>query len=153
MPPLQPCWPEGMTMRHALITAASGLGDILRVTPLVRLCVSLGYEVDFLVAPDYPETASLLKGAPEIRRVFCRPSKWSGQTLIGAENLPTESYEIAIFTYWSSTLRHLVKANRAYCFDPRNWLQNGDHACVVSIARALGWKDDLPLPFAMKSSR
>jgi len=151
--PLQRWLHESMTARRALITAASGLGDILRVTPLVRVCVSLGYEVDFLVSPDYPETARLLEGAPEIRRVFRRPSRWSGQSATGEESLPTDSYEIATFTYWSSTLRHLVRANRTYCFDPRNWLANGDHSCVVAIARLLGWKSELPRPFSMKSSR
>ena len=142
-----------MTTRRALVGAAAGLGDILRVTPLVRVCASLGYEVDFLVAPDYPETSQLLEGAPEIRRIFCWPSKWSGQAATNTKELLPENYDVAAFTYWSSTHRHLVRAKRIYCFDSRNWLQNGDYSCVKAIARELGWKSELPLPFAMKSSR
>ncbi|HKP71555.1 MAG TPA: glycosyltransferase, partial [Pyrinomonadaceae bacterium] len=46
--------------RAALVTAAYGIGDILRTTPLVRVLARSGYEVDVLVAPDYAETAKLL---------------------------------------------------------------------------------------------
>ena len=41
----------------ALVSAAYGIGDILRTTPLVRVLARLGYQVDLLVAPDYPESA------------------------------------------------------------------------------------------------
>jgi hypothetical protein len=136
----------------ALVTAASGLGDILRVTPLIRVCASLGYEVDVLLAPDYPETATLLQGAPEIRQLFRRPGRWIGAASADTDPLPTASYDVAIFTYWSSVLRGQIRAGRSLCFDPRKWLVEGDHSCVLSIARALGWNSELPAPFAMKSS-
>ncbi|HYE13812.1 MAG TPA: glycosyltransferase, partial [Pyrinomonadaceae bacterium] len=55
---------------RALVTAAYGIGDILRVTPLVRALALTGYSVDVLIAPDYPGVASLLEGAPEIQRLF-----------------------------------------------------------------------------------
>lgn len=142
-----------MATGKALVTAASGLGDILRVTPLIRVCEALGYEVDVLVAPDYPETCSLLEGAPEIHRLFCRPSRWSGQAPSNREALPLDSYDVATFTYWSSVLRLMVHAGRCLCFDPRKWLVEGDHSCVISLARTLGWERALPPPFAMKSRR
>jgi len=137
----------------ALVTAASGLGDILRITPLIRVCAALGYQVDVLLAPDYPETSSLLEGAPEIRRLFRRPGRWKGAACASSDPLPTARYDLAIFTYWSSILRSRLQADRSIGFDPRKWLAEGDHACVVSIARALGWNSDLPEPFAMKSAR
>lgn len=137
----------------ALVTAASGLGDILRVTPLIRVCAALGYQVDMLLAPDYPETATLFEGAPEIHQLFRRPGRWNGVAGTGGDPLPTARYDLAIFTYWSSILRAQIHADRSVCFDPRKWLVEGDHSCVVSIARALGWNSELPAPFAMKSLR
>ena len=64
-------------MPHSrLCSAARGIGDILRVTPLVRVCRQLGYDVDVLLAPDYPDACALLDGAPDIRRVFLLPGPW-----------------------------------------------------------------------------
>jgi hypothetical protein len=54
----------------ALVSAASGIGDILRVMPLIRMFEGLGYQVDVLLAPDYPQVIRLLEGAPEIRHLF-----------------------------------------------------------------------------------
>src|SRR5436190_9745814 len=66
--------PPNTCKPRALISAALGIGDILRVTPLIRVAHRLGYEVDVLLATDYPEAAKLLEGAPEIGRVFQVPS-------------------------------------------------------------------------------
>src|SRR5262249_33522547 len=38
--------------QRALISAALGIGDILRVTPLIRVAYGLGYQVDVLLATD-----------------------------------------------------------------------------------------------------
>jgi hypothetical protein len=43
----------------ALVAAASGIGDLVRVTPLIRVLAQLGYSVDFLIAPDYPDCTEL----------------------------------------------------------------------------------------------
>src|SRR5258706_11916734 len=143
----------GMAIRKALVTAASGIGDVLRVTPLIRMCAYLGYEVDVLVAPDYPETATLLQGAPDIHQLYCWPSRWSGQAGSHGDALPSENYDLATFTYWSSTLRPQVRAEKMLWFDPRKWLSNGDSACVAAVAQELGWTSAMPAPFAMKSER
>jgi len=142
-----------MAIRKALVTAASGIGDVLRVTPLIRMCAYLGYEVDVLVAPDYPETATLLQGAPDIHQLYCWPSRWSGQAGSHGDALPSENYDLATFTYWSSTLRPQVRAEKMLWFDPRKWLSNGDSACVAAVAQELGWTSAMPAPFAMKSER
>jgi ADP-heptose:LPS heptosyltransferase len=139
--------------RRALVTAASGIGDVLRVTPLIRVCVSLGYEVDVLIAADYPETSQLLVGAQEISRVISRPSRWRGFASSAAEGQPLEHYSVATFTYWSSPLRSSVRADRSVSFDTKKWLIEGDSACVSEVARSLGWSGKLPPPFAMKSGR
>ena len=65
-------------MPVALVSAARGIGDILRITPLVRVCRRLGYDVDLLLAPDYPEVVALLEGHADVRRVFLMPSPWRG---------------------------------------------------------------------------
>lgn len=59
-----------------LVSAGSGIGDILRVTPLIRVFARLGYQVDVLLATDYLEAVSLLEGAPEIRNIFYLPGFW-----------------------------------------------------------------------------
>ena len=57
-----------MTRPRALVSAARGIGDILRVTPLIRVCAGLGYEVDVLIASDYADVTGLIEGDPDVRR-------------------------------------------------------------------------------------
>lgn len=136
-----------------LVSAAYGIGDILRVTPLIRVLHRMGYDVDVLLAPDYPETIELLRGAPEIRRILHYPQIRRNR---GAQRLPEldgESYELATFTTWSAPLSRWVTCKVRHVFPQREWLSTGDLACVEKIARALGWQQPLPEPFAMTSSR
>ena len=140
-------------MPAALVSAARGLGDLLRITPLVSVCARLGYDVDVLVAPDYADAVSLLEGAPEIRRVFFTPSPWSKSAAERLDGLARERYDVATFTSWSQTLRGLVHADRVLTFERSSWLRDGDTVCVERLARDLGWSDALPAPFAMPSNR
>jgi ADP-heptose:LPS heptosyltransferase len=137
----------------ALVSAAYGIGDILRVTPLASALARLGYQVDLLVAPDYPECVKLWENAPGIRRVIhyqnFRGNR--GGRPVGA--LANETYEVATFTQWSAPLRRWVRAKRVLAFDQAEWLKAGDIACVGRMARELGWKDELPEPFAVASGR
>jgi ADP-heptose:LPS heptosyltransferase len=138
---------------QALVTAAGGLGDILRATPLVRVLGALGYEVDLLVAPDYAGTVALLEGAPGVRRLFHVPSRWSRDTARRTEGLAGTRYDVATFTYWShQQLPPLVKAARSLAFD-RRWVNDGDPVCVDRIARELGWIGEIPPPIAVHSGR
>jgi hypothetical protein len=133
----------------ALISAAGGIGDILRVTPLICVFTQLGYAVDVLLAPDYLDTVSLLDGAPEIRRLFYLPSAWCKSKTERLDGLNETLYDVATFTIWSRPLQGLVRARSSYRFEQREWLQNGDGFCVEKIARTLGWQEQLPAPFAM----
>lgn len=142
-----------MRDRKALVTAASGIGDILRVTPLIRVCSALGYDVDVLISPDYPEASTLLEGAPEIRRLFFQSSAWSHQQDSRLDGLANEFYDVATFTHWSAPLRNLVHARAAIAFEISQWLREGDSACIEKIARQLGWRGPLPKPFLYPSSR
>lgn len=54
----------------ALVSAGSDIGDIVRVTPLIRVFARLGYQVDVVLVPDYLEAVTLLEGAPEIQNLF-----------------------------------------------------------------------------------
>ena len=130
----------------ALVTASSGIGDILRVTPLVRILHQLGFSVDLWIEPDYPEIASLLEPAQEIRRVYSRPKH-------GSAEMPQERYEIATFTYWSRGLASLVRAGRKLAFDRDRWLKEGDTKSTERLARELGWQGELPAPIAVASAR
>jgi|SRR5271166_92241 len=138
----------------ALVTAASGIGDILRVTPLIRVLHQLGHAVDVLIAPDNPEAADLLRGAPEIRELFVTADTTNGRA---AASLPPgmagRDYALATFTRWSGPLSQRVQAARTLHFEPGTWLAQGDITCVEAIARNLGWEAKLPDPFAMASDR
>lgn len=137
----------------ALVSAAGGIGDILRVTPLVRVFVRLGYEVDVLVAPDYLGTVKLLEGAAEIRRLFYLPSQWCSEKQQNLDGLNQQIYDVATFTLWSATLQRHVLARQVFAFNQRQWIQEGDIRCIEKIARAVGWDGDLPSPFAIASGR
>jgi ADP-heptose:LPS heptosyltransferase/glycosyltransferase involved in cell wall biosynthesis/2-polyprenyl-3-methyl-5-hydroxy-6-metoxy-1,4-benzoquinol methylase len=139
--------------RRALISAALGIGDILRVTPLIRAAHRLGYEVDVLVATDYPEAAKLLEGAPEICRVFQVPSARCRDGVKSIDGLKDFEYDIAAFTTWSAKLRSHVRARRALMFDRAQWFKEGDSRSVERIARDLGWEAEMPESFAIASTR
>jgi ADP-heptose:LPS heptosyltransferase len=138
---------------RALITASRGIGDLLRVTPLIRVARRLGYEVDVLLETDYAEAVELFTGAPEIRRVFHRPSPRRRGGDSDLNGVAGEPYEVATFTFWSAALRPHVRAKRTLQFDRARWLAEGDTSSIERIARELGWKEQLPSPFAMASSR
>jgi glycosyl transferase family 9 (putative heptosyltransferase) len=142
-----------MTSPAALISAARGVGDIVRITPLVRACVMLGYDVDVLIAPDYPDTASLLRGAPDIRDLYVLPSAWNGSGVTDVDGLRTRRYDVAVYTVWTATCRSLVQADREILFDRATWFVHGDSACVEATACVLGWSGPLPQPFVMTSGR
>jgi ADP-heptose:LPS heptosyltransferase/2-polyprenyl-3-methyl-5-hydroxy-6-metoxy-1,4-benzoquinol methylase len=138
---------------RALISAALGIGDILRVTPLIRVAHRLGYEVDALLATDYPEAARLLEGAPEIRRVFQVPSARCRDRVTMVEGLADSEYDVAAFTTWSAPLGRRVRSRRALAFNRAQWLKEGDSRSVERLARELGWQGEMPEPFAMASAR
>ena len=142
-----------MSRPTALVSAARGIGDILRATPLARVCLRLGYDVDLLLAPDYPGVAELLERAEKIRRVYLLPGPWSGAGPRQTDGLDRESYDVAMFTTWSLPFRHLVHARRTLAFEQSSWIREGDTASIRRIARALGWTEPLPPPFASPSSR
>jgi len=142
-----------MSRPAALVSAARGIGDILRVTPLARVCVQLGYDVDLLLAPDYPGVAELLEGAEGIRRLFLLRGPWSGDGEERLDGLTRTVYDVATFTTWSLPFQHLVHARRMLAFDQADWIRDGDSASVRRIASALGWSGPLPLPFAVPSHR
>ena len=141
-----------MNAGSALVTAAGGIGDIIRMTPLIRALSLLGYEVDLLLAPDYLDTVKLFEGAREVSRLFYVPSGWSQQTGRKIDGLRERSYDVATFTVWSARLRDLVVARRAFAFEQRQWIQEGDIVCSRRIAESLGWDGPLPQPFVIPSA-
>ena len=140
-------------MPVALVSAARGIGDILRITPLVRVCRRLGYDVDLLLAPDYPEVVTLLEGHADVRRVFQMPSPWRKHGAQRIDGIGQTVYDVAAFTTWSLPYRTLVRSRRMLAFDRAAWIREGDAASTRRIAAALGWWDALPAPFAVPSAR
>ncbi|HEY1430168.1 MAG TPA: glycosyltransferase [Stellaceae bacterium] len=137
----------------ALVTAASGIGDSLRVTPLIRVLHRLGHDVDLLLAPDDPATIELLHGAPELRRIIHYPGIVQNRGVRPVPELAGRDYAVATFTTWSAPLARWVTAQRHYAFSRTEWLAQGDTASIDKIARSLGWDGPLPEPFAMTSGR
>jgi ADP-heptose:LPS heptosyltransferase/glycosyltransferase involved in cell wall biosynthesis len=133
--------PNRCATESTLVAAGSGVGDILRITPLVRALHQMGHQVDVLIAADYAETAALLEGAPEIHRL-----------MIGAAP-GTDRYDTAIFTFWGLRFRRTVAAKRVHAHDRRNWLVGGDTRWMNGVAAAMGWEGPLPAPFARHSGR
>lgn len=123
------------------------------MTPLIRVLTGLGFEVDALIAPDYLDTVKLLEGAPEINSLYYIPSSWCSETPRQIEGLSSSYYDIATFTVWSSSLRSLVRTKRVFSFSQQEWISAGDTYCVQKIARAVGWQEALPPPFAVASQR
>lgn len=144
---------ESVSQPRAIVTAASGLGDVLRITPLIRALTRLGYQVDVLLSPDYLEVGKLLEGAPEIHHLFCLSSSRCPQKAVHIEGLGQKTYDVAVFTTWSLSLQKHVRFKKGLCFDQREWLREGDVRCVEKIATGLGWQGDLPEPFANPSTR
>ena len=138
---------------RALVSAAYGIGDILRVTPLIRVLRNVGYQVDVLLAPDYPETVELIRGAPEVNRLFNYPDMRRNRGTQPLPELQSQQYEIASFTVWSAPLSRWVKTEVTHIFQQEEWLRAGDVLSVEKIARTLGWHGVLPEPFALASNR
>jgi ADP-heptose:LPS heptosyltransferase/2-polyprenyl-3-methyl-5-hydroxy-6-metoxy-1,4-benzoquinol methylase len=137
----------------ALVAASLGVGDILRMTPLIRALHLQGYEVDALLEPDYAEAAQLLEGAREIRSVFYRTSTRVTPRQERLSGLAERNYDVAVFSFWAAPLQALVSARQKIVFDRADWLKSGDSHCVETIARQLGWQGDMPQPFAVASKR
>jgi ADP-heptose:LPS heptosyltransferase len=139
----------------ALVAAVSGIGDILRATPLIRVLSGLGFDVDLLLAPDYLETVTLLEDAPGVGRIYYAPhdEEWLLLTE-GArmEGFDQEVYDVAALTNGSLRLRSLIKARKIYEY-ARSWMLEGDWLVVEKLARAVGWQQPLPSAFAMCSDR
>lgn len=136
-----------------LVSAAGGIGDIIRITPLIRVFDALGYEIDVLLAPDYHETRLLLEGAAEIHRLFYLPNSASGHNRDQMDGFGDRTYEIAVFTLWGKRLQVLPRYRRRLDFESNRWKQEGDIACIREIASSVGWTGELPAPFALTSDR
>jgi glycosyltransferase involved in cell wall biosynthesis len=130
--------------KSALVTAARGIGDIIRVTPLVTVLSSLGYAVDMYVEPDYADTPSILNGGPGLRCVYSKAHTAA---------LAKVGYDVATFTVWTTAMHGRVTATRKLMFDRLEWIRNGDTHCLTNIARQLGWQEPVPAPFAVPSIR
>ena len=145
--------PSAAPRGPALVAAASGIGDILRVTPLIRALHRLGHGVDVLLAPDNAAAAELLRGAPEINALHVVRDTTQGAVPPVPPPLAAAQYQLAVFARWAAPLARQVHAAKTLHFHPATWLEQGDSACVAAIAREAGWAGALPPPFAQTSGR
>jgi glycosyltransferase involved in cell wall biosynthesis len=136
--------PDFVDQRRALLVASGGIGDILRATPLIRAAFYLGHEVDVLLTPDQPDAADLLRCAPEIRTLRVRQAS--------SRSVFDDDYETVLFTPLSRRLNRFICPNvsRRLGLHPSS---RGENESIAALARLLGWEGELPLPFAMTSTR
>lgn len=139
-------------MAAALISVAGGVGDLVRITPLARVCAALGFDVDLLLEADFADAAALVRGSTAVRRVYSERSRWTGAGTTDLDGLERELYDVAIFTVFTA-IRPSIRTRRVLQFDRATWLRDGDAACARQVARELGWREPLPAPFVMPSSR
>ena len=126
----------------------------LRVTPLIRVAHRLGYEVDVLLATDYPEAAKLLEGAPEIQPRF--PSAQRAVPRWRRHSRGPNGYRIR-----RCRLHHLERAvaqpsTRPPCAGFRSRAMakgRRQPECGAASRASLGWKGEMPEPFAIASTR
>jgi hypothetical protein len=137
---------------RALVSAGEGIGDIIRITPLIRALNLLGFVVDVLLVPDYFETVGLLKGAPEIRSLFHVPSEWSKSRECHLGDLNEQYYDLAVFTTFTVHWKHLVRS-RNYQVFKEEWSSQGPCQAAHEVAKTFGWSGPMPAPFAMASRR
>lgn len=137
-------------MPNALLVLSSGIGNVIRWTPMIRVLHALGYEVDvWLVAPDYPDVEALIADARWIRMLHrsdgTRAPSWMVQ-----------AYDVAVLTRWvPDEVRNgrAVRARQIVDCPREFWLQHGDRGAVAWSAVQLGHVDPIPPPFVAKSSR
>jgi ADP-heptose:LPS heptosyltransferase len=124
-----------------LVATGKGVGDILRATPLIRTLHESGRIVDVLLTPDYPDTVSLLEGAPEIRRVYVnRPP-------------PRDClYDDAVFAWWGRQFRGDVRASCTHAIEQAEWIAEGENGWLARVAARLGGTRSFE-PFARHSGR
>jgi hypothetical protein len=136
----------------AVISTAGGVGDLVRMTPLVGVCHALGFEVDLLVEADYADASALVRDLPGVRRLFRNRSRWTGAGPVDLRGIDSETYDVAIFTAFTQSIPS-IRARRSLTFDRTQWFQDGDVACVRRVAAELGWHSSLPPPKIIPSRR
>ncbi|MCB1742229.1 MAG: glycosyltransferase family 2 protein, partial [Gammaproteobacteria bacterium] len=132
---------------RALVATAYGIGDILRATPLVRALRWMGYVVDFLVAPDFPETAALVDDRRYVNRTLCYPDFRSNKGEASLPALEGVHYDIALYSHWAGPLDRQVSARQSLHTAADDWLRLGDSECYRRLACSLGWHGELPAAF------
>jgi Glycosyltransferase family 9 (heptosyltransferase) len=140
-------------MASALVVAAGGVGDLVRITPLVSVCDALGYDVDMLIDSDFDGAGDLFGDARAVRRVFSRSDSSTHAGTVDRTGPVATMYDVAILGAMASRSRQAIRAGRILEFDRSRWLREGDCACVAAIARQLGWQGSLPPAFVVPSSR
>ncbi len=139
-------------MPTALISAAGGIGDLVRTTPLVGVCHTLGFDIDLLVENDYGDAAALVRDLPGICGVFHQRSRWTGAGTTDLGNLRSRTYDVAIFTALTGP-QPWIRATHVISIDRTRWLTEGDIASARRVATELGWTDPLPSPMVRTSGR
>src|SRR5262249_12522243 len=102
---------------------------------------------------DSPDCEELFWGAGDINRVITHPALTHRTASTPIAELADSTYEVAVFTHLAAALSPKVMAQRHYVFDREKWLVDGDRGCAEQLARELGWKDAMPPPFVVPSSR
>ncbi|MGH9720110.1 MAG: glycosyltransferase family 9 protein [Bryobacteraceae bacterium] len=151
----------------ALIAAGGGVGDIVRTSPLIRAMSKMGWHVDVLFSPEYPEAITLYEGTPEIGRIFHFPVPgdryplfggrlWDTQETPRFERLVPETYDLAVIKsrnpHVKRHVKEIVRASR-FIWPSKTAVLEGDSYFITRVAAKLGWNGAMPPPFVLDSGR
>lgn len=135
--------PNAMPSPSALVVLSSGIGNVVRWTPLVTILKGSGCRVHVhLQSVDYPEVADLLLGAP-------------GVDDLTAGWMP-RGFDLACISHWAKESDGQLFADLAGCVDrmpDELWRQVGDPGAMIWHAAQMGWAKPIPAPFVRKSDR
>lgn len=116
-----------------LVHLASGIGNIVLATPLLAALNQMGFIVDLLIHPDYPETSDLLRDWSIVREVYDDRSK----------RTPYSGYDFIIPAvppfYWSRFARLYRNGSRIIRRPPDSLFYQNEQGYYLAFAHKLGY--------------
>lgn len=132
----------------ALIVVSASVSDMVGMTPIIRAAYYLGYDVDVQMLGGDSRAADLLRGTPEIRRLFSeRKAPPDGRSEPDHDS-EANAYDLAVFSAASVADEDCARARQRYVLDGK---RSGE--AVESLLRSLGWQREVPSPFVGTSTR
>lgn len=137
---------DASSLGPVLVHLASGVGNIVFATPMLKALSRGGYIVDVIVEGDYAQTADLLRNWSAVRNVYSRaiqPESESGYEAVIPAVPPF---------YWGRYARHFRGQRKCVKRPPDDLFYRGEQDYYLAYARGLGCETSgashyfLPIP-------